>query len=309
MKLESELRVGLIQPIIDPDVYWNHTKIFEKAGKKAERKRPFHLNIKPRLAEKVWQEIQYGVNSLLYDDIKPHIILIPELHLPPARVSEIKAISKQHNVMIIAGVDFQRHPLIPTKIRNRAIVTIPSNWPNKPSRSVSALYIGKTYFTYMEDSMFRNIEGVVCEKDMEPNMYVFKQKELGNFGVMICSDIFDIERMMLYQSNIHHLFIISLNKDLNTYFSMTESLAQLIYCNVVVCNTGFYGGSVAISPYRDSNKRLIYKYQGQRMFNVHMIKLPVEEMDLAQRRDYSIPTEEKPKFKASPPGFYQRITG
>lgn len=306
--MAPELRIGLIQPIIDPDKYWNHTKTFEKAELKAGRDKPFYLNVRPLLAEQVWQEIQYGLNSLLYDDVKPHIILIPELHLPPSRLAEIKAISKRHNIMIIAGVDFQRHPLLPKKIRNRAIVTIPNNWPsNNPSRTVSAFYIGKTYFTYMEDSMFRNIEGIKCEKDMEPNMYVFKQRDLGNFGVMICSDIFDIERMMLYQTNIHHLFIISLNKDLNTYFSMAETLAQLIYCNVVICNTGFYGGSVAISPYREPNARLIYKYQGQRMFNVHMIKLPVEDIDLAQKRDYSIPTPEKPKFKASPPGYYDRI--
>lgn len=306
--MREHLKVGIIQPVINPDICWNHSDpIFVESEKRARRGIPYHLNIDPRSAERVWQEIQYGLNVLLIADSKPDIILIPELHLPVSKMTEIKEISKRHGVMIIAGIDFQPNPIAKNKIRNRGMITIPNKWPNDNlSSRLTTLYFGKTYFTYMERSMFRNIDGATCHEDPEQNMYIFKQKDLGSFGIMICSDIFDIERMMFYQARIHHLFIISLNKDLTTYFALSESLARLLFCNVVICNSGHFGGSVAISPLLDPNDRLIYKYQGQRMFNTHLISLPVESLDVAQKEDYSIERKNR-KFKASPPGYFDKI--
>jgi hypothetical protein len=211
--------------------------------------------------------------------------------------------------MIISGIDFQRNPGNYSKIRNRGIITIPNNWGTENySSRLTSLYFGKTYFTYMERGMFKNIDGIKCSEDPEQNMYVFQSEDFGRFGIMICSDIFDIERMMLYQARIHHLFVISLNKDLNTYFSMCESLSRLLYCNVLICNTGHYGGSLVISPYRDANERLIYKYQGQRMFNTHVVSVPLKSLDEAQKTDYVIDVKEK-TFKASPPGYFDKIRG
>jgi len=292
------LRIGLIQPVIDPDTYWNHDSIPSS----------HYLNIHPIFAERVWQEIQQGLKLFLADENRPDMILIPELHLPIARINELKRISKHHSIIIIAGVDFQTNPSDPRKIRNRGVLIFPNSFErNKPSTRVTTLHFGKTYFTYMEKNMFRDIDGQSYTEDREQNMYIFQTQQFGDFGIMICSDIFDIERMILYQTRIHHLFVISLNKDINTHFAMAESLTRLIYCNVVICNTGHFGGSLAFSPYRDANERMIYKYYGQRSFTIHQAKLPVKELDDAQKRDYSVPNPDR-KFKASPPGYFDKTT-
>lgn len=295
--MNNNLRIGLIQPVIDPILAWG--------------KNPYQLNIDKLLAEVVWAQIKSGLKSMVADPNRPDIILIPELHLPVSKIADMKRFSKKYNIMLISGVDFQRNPKHENKIRNRGIITIPNQWglSNRSSR-VTTLHFGKTFFTYMEREMFNTgiLNGSVveiCTEDREQNMYIFTSKSYGNFGVMICSDIFDIERMMLYQGRIHHLFIISLNQDLNTYFSMSESLTRLLYCNVVVCNTGHFGGSLAVSPYSDPNERTIYKYVGQRMFNTHVVDIPVLSLDAAQRFDFA---KEKKKekgivFKASPPGY------
>jgi len=295
------MKIGLIQPVINPDVSWNYRD--DNSGIPI-----CSLNIDPLLAEKVWDEIKEGLRLMLYSDDKPDVILIPELHLPIFRIEEIKRISKKYNVLIISGIDFQRSKTDLTKIRNRGIITIPSSFGQKTiSPRLTSLYFGKTYFTYMEKSMFKNIEGIECCEDQEQNMYIFQSSQFGSFGIMICSDIFDIERMMLYQTRIQHLFVISLNKDLNTYFSMADTLTRLLYCNVVVCNTGYYGGSIVVSPFKDVNERLIYKYQGQRMFNVNTVSIPVSGLVKAQRLDYSIHNSNL-IFKASPPGYFDKIS-
>lgn len=291
--MKDFLNIGLIQPVIDPNLCWNKSK-------------PYSLNIDPISADRVWQEIKTGLRLLLSEKKKPDVILIPELHLPISKIDTLKKISRAAGVMIISGVDFQRNPNAPNKIRNRGIISIPNNWGTAEiCTGIKTLEFGKTYFTYMERSMFLNLNGVKCDEDPEKNMYIFTSKEFGNFGIMICSDVFDIERMMMYQGRIHHLFIISLNKDLNTYFSMAETLTRLLYCNVVVCNTGFFGGSVVMSPYESPNDRLIYKYQGQNMFNSHLVTIPVKELEDAQKFDFAFDNkkEKNIRFKASPPGY------
>lgn len=291
--MKEFLKIGLIQPVIDSQNAWGN-------------KPPYQLNISPIIAERVWEEITTGLAMMLKQNSSPDIILIPELHLPLGRIAELKEISKKYGVLIIAGVDFQQHPQHPQKIRNRGIITIPNHWREESKTNrLTTLHFGKSYFTYMERQMFHNINGSFCSEDPEQNMYILQSKEFGNFGLVICSDIFDIERMMFYQGRIHHLFIISLNKDLNTYFSMAETLTRLLYCNVVVCNTGYFGGSLAVSPYDDPNERTIYKYHGQRMFNTHIIDLPVKSLDKAQQFDYAKGDKKKEgiKFKASPPGY------
>jgi predicted amidohydrolase len=296
--------VGIVQPVIDPDISWNMPLDRTMKGKGVPS---FRINIDPILAEKVWNEVIEGIASLIRIDRKPDLILIPELHVPPGRLSELKRISKRHGIMIIAGLDFERNPADRLKIRNRGAFIIPGNLSGEYTNRQTTLHFGKTYFTYMERSMFKNIEGEVCFEDQEQNMYIFQTTSFGNFGVMICSDIFDIERMILYQGRIHHLFIISLNKDLNTYFAMAESLTRLLYCNVVICNTGQYGGSLAISPFENPNDRTIYKYQGQRSLTSHQVSLPVSPLEKAQKFDFVSGNKKTSdiKFKASPPGYKQ----
>lgn len=293
--MKNNIIVGIIQPVINPDRAWNATP-------------PYSLNVEKIVAERVWQEIKKGLIEMLKVDEKPDVILIPELHLPVSRVNTIRRISKKFGIIIISGIDFQLNKAFTNRIRNRGVICIPSNISTgKPSVKLTSMQFGKTFFTYMERSMFQNINLLgVCEEDPEQYLYVFKSSSLGDFGIIICSDIFDIERMSLYQGQIHHLFIISLNKDLNTYFAMAESLTRLLYCNVVICNTGHYGGSLAVSPYSESYDRTIYKYIGQRMYNSHIIELPLKSLHNAQNFDFVSENKKDIKFKAWPPGYKRR---
>lgn len=309
--MRKTLNIGIIQPTIDPSLCWNEDPMFVITEKKKGKHIPYKLNIDKISAERVWDEIQEGLRLLSKHENKPDLILIPELHLPKSKIKIIERLSIKHNVSILAGVDFQRDPKNPKKISNKGIITIPNNWGSDLliSTKVSTLEFGKSYFTYMERQMFRNIEGDICFEDPEKNMYIFKSSIFGNFGIMICSDIFDIERMLLYQTEIQHLFIISLNKDLTSYFAMSESLTRLLYCNVIICNTGFYGGSLAVSPYNDSNERIIYQYRGQRMFNSKLLSIPLARLINAQKYDFVSGDKKKDgiEFKSVPPGYSDRM--
>jgi hypothetical protein len=78
---------------------------------------------------------------------------------------------------------------------------------------------------------------------------VFDAGHFGKFAIAVCYDFLDLERVAMYRSGIQHLFILAYNPDLPTFDHAAEALSRMIFCNVVVCNTGTHGGSLAVSPY------------------------------------------------------------
>jgi hypothetical protein len=112
----------------------------------------------------------------------------------------------------------------------------------------------------------------------------------------------DLERALLYRGKVHHLFVLAYNRDLEMFRSLADSLSRTVYCNVVVCNTGFYGGSVAVSPFDKPWKRTIYEHNGGGLFSTQVVRLPVLGIDKALRLNDRGGSANNPEFKHPPPG-------
>lgn len=289
--LEENINVGIVQTTINNVEAW-------KKGSKIPR-------ISSSQDVHVWHEICKAMREFVDGDKKPQIILFPELSIPITRLDDFEKLVAELNVIAIAGIDYQ----VDTSkriVKNEGIVFVPQGfWRKRPSRYCTRIIFGKSHPAPLEKFMLSE-SSPKWTFSGDNNVYLFNLHQFGNVGVSICYDFMDIERALMYRGKIHHLFVIAYNKDIGMFHSLAESLSRTVYCNVVVCNTGFYGGSVAVSPFYDSFRRKVFSHEGNRLFTTQVFTLPLKKLaDSMNGNSEKIKVKQKDKliFKAPPPGI------
>ena len=129
--------------------------------------------------------------------------------------------------------------------------------------------------------------------------YIVDLGKYGKLGVSICADFYDIERYTIYKGRIQHFLIIANNKGITSFYFLAEAVSRLVYCNVVICNSGHYGGSVCFTPSKYEYQRYSYKHEGHDLFTTQIVSLPVDALWKAQSENM----EALNGFKNPPPGY------
>lgn len=254
-------------------------------------------------ANHCWAEIERAFKQFTVSSDKPDIILIPEVSVPRYRLAELKKLASGLGAVVIAGLDFDFDG--GKRVVNQAAVIVPSRWPQPvASNSARAILVGKTYPSQEEDKHFKSLSPR-AHLAPDPILWLFDAEHLGRFGVCLCFDFMDVDRPPLYRGEIHHLFVLAHNKDVTSFAHIAESLCRTVYCNVIVCNSGWFGGSVAITPYFDHFRRPVYQVLGNELSSSQVIKIPVKAMEQAIRHG-KLTKNGQPFLKALPPGFQSR---
>ena len=287
---KEAVKVGVIQTNVDWEIAW--------AGISSRS-----VKMDRFVEEAVWDQIRLSIASIEDQPDSVDILLLPELSVPQGRIKELTKIAMRLRTILIAGIDYSLDAASGS-VRNEALAFIPRYWAKGAgAKKCEILSIGKTYPAPLENEVFQTL-GLTFNAD--PTFWIFESKELGNFGVSICYDLMDLERAALYRRRIQHLFVIAYNKDITSFYHLAEALSRSLYCNVVICNSGFFGGSVAISPKYLPWERTIYRHEGNSLVTAQVIELPVAGLQRAwSGNDLSLKMLEKSKqFKSAPPGFF-----
>lgn len=287
MIMNETLRVSIIQSTLDNNLAWDKSSLSLTEMNKSE-------------ADRIWAETSDAFRSLqsLPDNKKPHIILLPEFGASREHEYDLQSMAKQTGAIIICGLDFLADGL---DVKNEALVVIPFNWPfQKGTSEFQTFYFGKRHPAWPEKQFIES------KQDKHGNSYRFKPADTiyildlikyGRVGLAICADFYDIERYAMYQGHIQHLFLVAYNQDTESFHHLAQSAARMIFCNVVICNTGHHGGSLAFSPKKQSFERTIYSHLGSRLYTVQTIELPVKSLCDAQAgKNYTM-------YKSPPPGY------
>lgn len=260
-------------------------------------------------ADHAWKEVTEGLRSFYELDERPHFILLPELALPVGRKKGLISLCKKVGSRIISGTDYALDRKAQT-VKNLALVVVPQRWPEyRSSRRCSLFYFGKTYAPAVEKE---KLDRSGYEFQPDHTIWLFDAGVFGRIGVCICYDFMDVERYIMYRGEVQHLFVLAYNRDIQSFYHLAETLARTVFCNVAVCNTGFHGGSVVVSPYYKPNRRTLYRHEGKSLYTSQVVQLPVVDLMQAQNGKDPGELDEDGKsarlFKSLPPGYRSRAT-
>lgn len=288
--LNDKLRIGVIQTSLNADAAWvdDETGDWQQCVRMSA--------VEERRAKK---EIRHYLSSLRGLDSRPDIILLPELSVPLGFVAKLKAAAEKLESIIIAGLDYriETGEALPT-VSNEAVVIVPRRLGGKQiARRTEIRRVGKTYPAPTEKRKLQAITGASVAFLAHPTVWIFESPDLGKFAVAICYDFMDLDRIVMYRNKVQTLFILAYNKDTTSFDHLAEALSRMLFCNVVVCNCGQFGGSLAVSPYREPYFRSIYRHAGQHLPNAQLIQLPLAALAAHQQGEYN------GELKSLPPGF------
>jgi|CZKV01.1.fsa_nt_gi predicted amidohydrolase len=292
-KFDEELAVGIIQTTVNWKLAWPRTSA-----------KPCMSSAQDAHA---WLEICKAMRALKDGDVAPKIVVLPELSLPRTRLADFEKLVCALNVVAFVGVDYRLNHAT-KQARNEGMVFIPAGfWKGRPSRNCTSIIFGKSHAAPGEKSALKKLSPSWSHVG-DDKVYVFDAAKYGRIGVSICYDFMDLERAVMYRGRVHHLFVLAYNQDLGMFRSLADSLSRTVFCNVVVCNTGFYGGSVAVSSYHAAYRRTLYSHDGNGLFTTQVVKLPVRGVEQALRgkgEKITIKKRDEKVFKDPPPGVIE----
>jgi predicted amidohydrolase len=288
---DETLRVGVIQTTIDASRAWLPGDAPTMSAEQDEH---------------AWKEICKAMRSF-YDyeyELRPRLIVLPELSLPRTRIEDFEHLVAALNVIAVTGVDYKLDHATNTA-RNEGLLFVPSGfYRSKPSRYCTRILFGKTYGSPKEIDKLKELNPP-WSFGQDFSVYVFDCGSYGTVGVSICYDFMDVERALMYRGQIQHLLVLAYNRDLKMFRALADALSRTVFCNVVVCNTGYFGGSLVVSPYRKAISRTLYSHEGGGLFTTQVVPLPVRDLVWAQRGEDD--KLNKPRndrlFKDPPPGY------
>lgn len=295
MEKETELlnefiSVGVVQTSLHADAAW----VDDGSGNWKDCVRMSLLEEK-----RARKEVRRYLASLQRSDAHPDIVLLPELSVPLGFEQRLRRAAESLESIIIAGLDYRIEGAHGRRaVSNEAIVIVPRRLNGRRIfRRTEVRRVGKTYAAPAEKRRLSSISGGAVSFIPHPTVWIFDGGSLGKFAVAICYDFMDLDRVVMYRNKIQNLFILSYNRDTTSFNHMAEAIARMVFCNVVVCNCGLFGGSLAVSPFRKPFRRIVYRHSGQELPNAQVIQLPLSSLHEHQQngnvRD----------FKSLPPGF------
>lgn len=233
------------------------------------------------------------------DNKKNHIDLIiwPELSVHPDDLDILKHLAQKTHAIVLAGICFEHQPGIKGP-NNRAVWVVPKKHNGNQNDLIR--YQGK-YHMMKDERLIRVQSWRPYQFMIELLHSQFPKADGFKITAAICYDATDIKLSADLGDKSNAFLIPALNTDVSSFDSMVEALHYHMYQPVVLVNTGEFGGSYAMAPYKERHHRLIAHATGNDQVAINTFELNMFDF----RRDKlgeSLKSKDKPT-KTPPAGI------
>lgn len=224
-----------------------------------------------RVAELVIKHAQaQRIDECKEGESEEHIDLIiwPELSVQQDDIDTLVALSRKTHAIVLAGLVFIQQPGIPGP-NNCALWIV----PRKHNGNQNEIMRLQGKFHMMADEVGKIQSWRPYQLFIELKHPKFKNKPGFKLTSAICYDATDIKLSADLRDKSNALCIPALNRDVGTFDTMVEALHYHMYQPVVLVNTGEFGGSYAMAPYKESHKRLIAHSTGNNQVAINTFEM------------------------------------
>lgn len=202
------------------------------------------------------------VQHIKAEDMKADLIVWPELAVHQDDLDVLKQLAQKTHAIIFAGLSFL--PNTNGQPINTAIWLVPAK--HNGNSNLIMRFQGKQHMTVLEKGIVQPWRPYQLMLELRHPKYPLNQgfKLTG----AICYDATDIKLSADLADKSNALIISALNRDINTFDSMVEALHYHMYQPVVLVNTGEFGGSYAMAPYKEHHDKLIAHNTGKNQIAV-----------------------------------------
>lgn len=203
--------------------------------------------------------LNWLVNRILQERIRPDYIVFPELSVPRRWALRIARKLASNSVSLLAGVEYYRDKKTGL-IRNDVLASLTTRWPGYLSNIVHL----QPKFTPSHDERreLRKLGYKLFQPNgmlAQPTLYVHKDF---CFSVLICSDLTNIRHRNVLRGQIDTLFVLEWNLDIKTFSSLVEATASDLHSFVAQANNREYGDSRVRAPAKIDYERDIIQVKG-----------------------------------------------
>jgi hypothetical protein len=252
-------------------------------------------------------ERYFRINRLINDALKcrprPHYFVLPELSLPRRWFNLASHRLEHSGISLIAGLEYEHwsppshtgpNPFVSNQVRAALITDI----------------LGYQSLVYYQQEKQRpapeeeKLLTQLASKSLRARMPVVRsivQHEHFHFGILICSELTNIELRAKFRGFVDALVVPEWNQDINSFASLVEASAMDVHCFVVQVNNRNFGDCRVRAPYAASYLRDLVRVKGG--VADYYVVAEIDVPGLRAFQSMAKAPDVDPLFKPKPDGF------
>lgn len=260
----------------------------------------------PSLTLERYRRLNGILDAVVAGRPKPDYVILPECCLPRRWAMQMAGKVLARGVSLVAGLEYRAELANPDLLHNEALVALRTDFPGyqtglfllQPKRQPAWSELqhldsdfGKALATPSATSLFHP---------------VYQHGDF-HFGVLICSELTDIQNRRRFQGKVDALFIPEWNQDIESFATLVESAALDVHAYIVQANNRRYGDSRLRAPMKIHHQRDWVRVKGG--LNDYFVIGAIDYMNLRRFQSHAIPpTAAGELFKPFPIGFPDRLS-